>query len=136
MGTWGMGAFDNDVAGDWLEDLADSDPIAFFRHCLDLSDQDYLEQVACVGVVCTAEILHGLLRSPRPELPETACRWIADHSTLMPFELVPAAIDGMEAVLDEPSEMRELWEDEAEHYAQWQAYMAQLTDGLRQVIGV
>ena len=120
MGAWGSGTFEDDVACDWLEDLYDSDPIALFRECLDLSDQgDYIEYVACVGVICTAEMIHGLLQGPREGLPAAALEWLPEHEALDVRPLLPPAIAAVRRVLGEGSEMREMWADESERYGEW-----------------
>jgi hypothetical protein len=111
---WGIGPFDDDLAADWLEDLNDSDPIAFFRHCLDLSDTDDLHYLACVGVVCTAAMLAGLISNRfRATLPEAALSWIASHQHLQ-SEVQPLArpaIAGLSQVLSADSEISVRWED-------------------------
>jgi hypothetical protein len=122
MGAWGPGTFEDDVANDWLEDLCDSDPLAFFRECLDLDGQtDYVEYVACVGVICSAEMIHGLVHGPRDGLPEAALGWLRENQTLSVGSLLPHAIEGMQRVLGPHSEMREMWEDEAEICPLWTA---------------
>lgn len=133
MGTWGLGTFDDDVACDWLEDLFDSEPRLFFEHCLDLSDQDYLGHVAAVGVVCTAEMLYGLLHGPRAGLPEPALRWLDDHQVLPVDAYLPRAIAGLQRVLGERSEMRLLWEDDSDRYQGWQDQIQSLMHGLSAV---
>ncbi len=126
MGTWGLGTFDDDIACDWLEDLHDSDPIAFFTECLDLSGLDFLEFLACVGVVCTAEIFHGLLIGPRDGLPHEAHQWISDHRNLSVSPLVPAAIRGLRCVMGPDSEMHQLWEDNEDLYRDWFTQISEL----------
>lgn len=125
MGTWGLGTFDDDLACDWLEDLYDSDAIAFFDQCLDLTGHQDLEYLACVGVVCTAEILHGVLAEPREGLPEVACQWIEGHKRMDVRHWVTQAISGLQRVIDPGSEMHQLWEDNDEMYEAW---MSQITD--------
>lgn len=119
MGTWGLGTFEDDIACDWLEDLHDSDPIAFFTHCLDLTGHDYLEFLACVGVVCTAEVVHGLILGPRPGLPAEVGAWIEKHKGLDVIHLVPASIVGMQRVIGSQSQMHDLWEDDALRFDAW-----------------
>ena len=130
MGTWGLGTFDDDIACDWLEDLHESDPLAFFVQCLDLTDSNDLEYLACIGVVCTAEIIHALLRSPREGLPQAACRWAEQHKDLNVLPLLPDAIAGVGRVMQPDSELHELWEDNEEMYDRWRD---QTRDLLRQL---
>lgn len=130
MGTWGLGTFEDDIACDWLEDLHDSDPIPFFAHCLDLTGHDYLEFLAGVGVVCTAEMLHGLACGPRPGLPSDAQQWIDKHQGLNVAPLMPAAIAGLRRVISPQSQMREMWRDDAVRFDDW---MRQLKDLLQRL---
>jgi hypothetical protein len=125
MGTWGLGTFDDDIACDWIEDLHDSDAIAFFNQCLDLTGHEDLEYLACIGVVCTAEILHGVLAQPREGLPEAARQWIDNHKHLNVAPLAAEAILGLRRVICPSSEMHQLWEDNEEMYDAW---MRQIKD--------
>lgn len=134
MGTWGLGTFEDDIACDWLEDLHDSDPIAFFTHCLDLTGHDYLEFLACVGVVCTAEVLHGLVCQPRPGLPSTVHAWIDHHKTLNVTPLMPAAIAGLHRVISPKSQMYDLWEDDAVRFDDWKRQIGDLLNRLEHAL--
>lgn len=131
MGSWGPGTFEDDIACDWLEDLHDSDPIAFFAQCLDLRDLDYMEFLACVGVVCTSEMIHALTFKPRLGLPEAALSWINDHKALNVICFVPESIAGLKRVMGPASEMHELWADHEEMYDQWRTRMNDLLIGLQ-----
>lgn len=133
MGTWGIESFADDIAVDWLDDLFESDPRAFFLHCLDLSGEDYLGHIACVGVVCTAEIIHALLREPRTGLPERAYEWLRQHQELDVQPFVATAIRGLGRVLGPNSEMFELWEDDGERLPAWEARIGDLMERLETV---
>ncbi len=130
MGPWGLGTFEDDVACDWLEDLGDSDPIEFFRVCLDLTDQGDLDYAACVGVVCTAEMVLALLREPREGFPDSASSWLRDHADLPVAPFLPQTVSGLYQVMAEQSEMHQLWEDNRERYGQWKRRMHDLIDRL------
>jgi Domain of unknown function (DUF4259) len=137
---WGIGPFDDDLAADWLEDLNDSDPIAFFQHCLDLSDTDDLHYLACIGVVCTAAMLAGLVSQRfRSTLPETALAWIANHQHLQ-SEVPPLArqaIMGLGQVLSIDSEISVRWEDRgADQYEQWHQGIEQIAAELRIAVSI
>ena len=131
MGSWGYRTFEDDTACDWLEDLYDSEPRAFFRKCLDLDGHDYLESLACIGVVCTAEILHGLIWQPRQGLPEAAYRWCEAHGELEIHEFIPQAVIGMQRVIGPHSEIRQQWEDDGDRYEIWMRHQQELILGLR-----
>ena len=130
MGSWGLGTFEDDIACDWLEDLQESDPIAFFAHCLDLSDLQYVEFLACVGVVCTAEIIHALICEPRTGLPAAALQWLGEHQGLNVVPFISDTITGLRRVLGPDSEMRELWED---NDAMHDAWLIQMSDLLKRL---
>ncbi|MDA8746421.1 DUF4259 domain-containing protein [Rubripirellula amarantea] len=136
MSTWGPRTFEDDFACDWLEDLEDSDPISFFTHCLDLSDQDALNFVACVGVLGTSELIHGVLAEPREKMPEQALSWIENHENLADElkALVPAAIAGIDRVLKTSSAMRMRWQDAGEiHHSTWIGEVLELQNGLKAI---
>lgn len=131
MGAWGTGTFEDDIACDWLEDLYDSDPVAFFRHCLDLSDQpEGLSHVAAIGVLCTSEMIEGVLCQPRPGLPTAAARWIDNHRMLPLRRLQPAAVIAMRRILESDCELHIKWQDEVEQYHRWRAGVVDLANRL------
>lgn len=122
MSSWGHRTFDDDIALDWLEDLHESEPIAFFRHCLDLTDQQDLCFLACVGVVCTAEVIHAIIATPRLGMPVSAKEWCCNQESIQQSatELVPQAITALDRVLQDSSEMWVRWSDLGEtHFGTW-----------------
>lgn len=136
MSSWGHRTFEDDIALDWLEDLYESEPLAFFRHCLDLSDQQELSFLASVGVVCTAEMIHSILSEPRSGMPEAARVWVAEQE---PNEtalrgMVPIAIEALDRVLCKTSEMTVRWRDAGEtHYGTWFGEVELLKTHLSQI---
>ena len=133
MGSWGPATFEDDIACDWLGDLHESDPIAFFVHCLDLEDLQYVEHLACIGVVCTAEMVHSLTCQPRAGLPEVAYRWLKENQGLDVVRLIPDTIAGLHRVLGPDSEMHEMWEDSG-HLHIWEAKTSDLLRRLESVL--
>ena len=130
MGPWGIGTFEDEIACDWLEDLHDSDPVAFLWHCLALTGLGYLEHLAGIGVICSAEIIHGLCDHPRPGLPEAAFQWLRSHRQIDATALLPQAISGMRRVLGPDSELWERWQDHDEWRDQWWRHAADLLERL------
>ncbi|TWU48898.1 hypothetical protein Poly51_48020 [Rubripirellula tenax] len=140
MGVWGPRTFDSDIACDWLEDLWDSDAIAFFDHCLDLTDHtsesgrvNQLGMLACVGVVCTAEMLRGLLFGAREGLPDSAHRWLEENQNLdvLVQSLVPDTIEALNRVLASESEMYLRWDDADDDIETWRLQIESLKQELR-----
>lgn len=134
MGTWGLGTFEDDIACDWLEDLHDSDPIAFFTACLDLEGLEELDYLACIGVVCTSEILCAHATEPRHDLPESANQWLIQNRELALSGFLPRCIDGLRRVADPKSEMSMRWEDGAENFVAWKNHISDLQQRLQSVI--
>ena len=134
MSSWGFRTFEDDIACDWLEDLFDSDPIAFFVKCLDLRGIDNLDFLACVGVVCTSEMLRGVVAGPRPRLPEIATHWCPEYHELNCQWLLPQAVAAMKRILAPDSEMRVRWEDNGEQFECWLSHQTELTRDLQAAI--
>jgi len=131
MAPWGFETFQDELACDWLEDLFDSDPIAFLRHCLDLEQLDYIEYLAGIGVLCSAEIIHGLCAQPRACLPRLAKDWLVNFRDLDVSNLLSSAISGMDRVIGTKSELRERWEDNEQWGEEWFRHQAELMQLLR-----
>jgi hypothetical protein len=129
-GIWGIATFEDELACDWLEDLLDSDPIAFLDHCLDLTGLDYLGYLAGIGVICSAEVTHALCNHPRPGLPQAVHDWLWDHRHIDGTRFLPRAVEGMRRVVGPESELRERWEDNEEWTDRW---LLQATDLLRRL---
>ena len=137
MSTWGPRTFEDDFACDWLDDLEESDSIAFLSHCLDLTDQEAVNFVACVGVLCTSELIHGVLREPREKMPEQALSWIEAHEedAEQLKLMLPAAITGIDRVLKTTSAMRMRWQDAGEiHHSTWVGEVLELQNGLKAIL--
>jgi hypothetical protein len=134
VGTWGLGTFEDDIACDWLEDLHDSDPIAFFTACLDLEGIEELDYLACIGVVCTAEILCAHTAQPRQSLPESAKAWLVNHRELALNGFLPSCVTGLYRVIDPTSEMSMRWEDGVENFEAWKNHILDLHHRLESVI--
>ncbi|MCH1439946.1 MAG: DUF4259 domain-containing protein [Rubripirellula sp.] len=130
MSSWGYKTFEDEIACDWLEDLHDSDPIAFFVKCLDLTGLDHLDFLACIGVVCSAEMLCGIKSGPRLGLPNAAARWCEQHHDLNCDFLIPRAIDALKLVLTDRSEMWVRWDDEAGQFDSWLEHQQELIEVL------
>jgi hypothetical protein len=120
MGAWGIHTFEDDHNADWLDALIENEqPLAFFRECLDLEGIDELEYMHGTGVLCPAVMIDALLHGPTADLPREALEWLEKHKKLKVARLLPKAIAGLDRLLDDTSEMNELWKDNEELYPQW-----------------
>jgi len=109
MGTWGTGAFENDDACDWTDDLepGNLDPIrdAFAV----LSRGGYLEAPDAVVILAAAEIVAAAAGHPSDDdLPDDAQEYVDALDGIDPA-LVAAARAAVERVLASESELAELW---------------------------
>ena len=134
MGAWGIQFFEDDQNLDWLQDLLDQDqPVAFFRECLDLSeiDEGEMEYMDCTGVLCTAVMIDALLNGPAESLPEDAVAWAKENQQQRVNQLVPAAIAGLDRLLEDGSEMNDLWKENTQLCSQWKRQVLDLQARLR-----
>ena len=129
MGAWGPGTFEDDIASDWIEDLNDSDPIAFFRECLNLPATGPLDYVACIGVTCTSHIIAALLDGDRNQIPDQGQSWFDANDSLDVQSLVLCCLEGLRRVTDEESDLRIVWED-SDDFQSWLANLQRINHRL------
>ncbi|MCB9662472.1 MAG: DUF4259 domain-containing protein [Alphaproteobacteria bacterium] len=123
MGTWGVGAFDNDTAADWATRLGRARGWEVVRKPLGSPGAD--PEV----VVAAAEVVAAACGHPADEVPDELARFVARAGR--PDEaLVGAAISAVDAVLAEGSELRALWA-EVEDFPSWVAALEELRLRLR-----
>lgn len=129
MGTWGTGSFDNDDAGDWLDELASAKDISPIRRAIEsVVDADgYLEAPQCQAAIAAAEILAALRGRRGPDLPEPASSFLARRPTVPP-DLIKKAAAALERVLGD-SELHESWAEGDEHDA-WATVVRELKSRL------
>jgi hypothetical protein len=121
MGTWNEDPFGNDDALDLLGDLTDVAPedlLDSLRGSLELPEGyvEYPEGAVAVAVA-------ALLASSRGYVIEdpTALEFLEGHDFEVPQDLRALAVEALDRVSGEDSELRELWEEEdlwasAEHH--------------------
>ncbi|MGW2743308.1 DUF4259 domain-containing protein [Streptomyces sp. NPDC001450] len=112
MGTWDTGPFDNDTAADWcngLDDAAADERAGLVRDALvrAVDTEDYLEapeaeEAVAAAALVAARLPGGAIPSPHygPEEP------LPDLTALRPL-----ALQALDRVVTEPSELLDLWED-------------------------
>lgn len=129
MGAWGIGSFDNDDAADFLADVTESGDLSFIREVLDnvLASTEYVEAPDACQAIVASEILAAALGRPTPaaQQEEEIGRWVARVRPTVDNELAVQAGDALDRILDQNSELRELWE-ETEEFPEWQATVAEL----------
>ena len=133
MGTWGMGAFENDTAADWVWELEDSEGADVVRAALaaaaDTGERDYLETTEGVIAIAAAEVVAAAAGSPAPGLPEEVQTWVDRHGRAV-ADLVGLAQRAVRRTMGAESELRELWSPEEDadpaDVAEWERRVADL----------
>ncbi len=118
MGAWGLKAFENDDASDWIYDLEETSDLSLIESTLNLSQDEYLESPDGCNILAAAEVILALQGKPRDGFPEGAANWVSSNASLDATPLTNLAISSLEKILSEESELRELWE-ETEDYEGW-----------------
>jgi hypothetical protein len=91
---------------------------------LDAAGNEYLEAPEGSCILAAAEVILALKGKPRPDLPEEAAGWVAKHATLDAGKLVGRAVQAIDRVLGEQSELKDLWQ-ETDDFAAWSADVQQ-----------
>ena len=130
MGTWGVNAFENDTALDWVWELEESEDLSVVVAALEgpLADDadEYLEAPVCEMALAAAEIVAALKGHPPEKLPLEADDWVKRNRGRLKVdqELIETAHDAIARVVAD-SELRELW-DESEELAAWEKALESL----------
>ena len=117
MGAWGPDTFDNDTACDWACGLEDAQDLGYVRDALSqvlaAGEDDLDADEACEGLAA-CEVVARLKGNwgPRNSYTETVDTWVARHPIAPTLEVIALAAAAIQRVLAEPSELRELWEEE------------------------
>ena len=121
MGTWGVGTFENDDAADWLYELQSSEDGSMLQAALEGSatPDSYLEAPEGVQILCACEILASLQGQPDPDLPAGVEDWVQEHKSLDVCSLLLIACKQIDRVLDDRSELRELWQENEAEFPIW-----------------
>ncbi|MFJ1757122.1 DUF4259 domain-containing protein [Kitasatospora sp. NPDC088134] len=129
MGTWDIGAFDNDHAADFSGELDEAAPAergALLRTALTevlaVGADDYLDSDVAVTAVAAA----ALIAAQCPNgTPVTTAYGPQEPLPALAADLRPLAVAALTRVLAEESELAELW-DETDEGPAWRADVARL----------
>lgn len=121
MGAWGPGSFDNDIASDWAADLADGGDVAMVRDTLTTAARcpgdEYLESDEGAEALAAAEVVAAAKGRPLKAVPmgtsgPHALAWAAAHPGAGHADLVDLALEALDRIEAEESELAELWAQE------------------------
>jgi len=122
MGAWDTGIFDDDMAYDVLETLANTDAIGQITEWYGAAmAEDFLEYTDCLCMLVSGAVIDAALYGTtfRCDDEEILAGIVADVRANDPAELRPTAVLNLQRVLSDKSELRELWEENTELYPIW-----------------
>src|SRR5262245_58611497 len=128
MGTWGVGTFENDDAGDWVYSLEECDDLSVIEASLDLAleDSELIEAPTCCEALAAAEVVAALAGRPVSGLPEEVTKWVPGKPKPS-APVVSKAKRAVELVLSDKSELFELFKEADEgDFAAWKKVVADL----------
>jgi hypothetical protein len=134
MGTWAKDPFGNDTACDWKYDVEKSNGFQLIEKTLQkvLSIGDgYLDSSEADEAIAAADTVARLRGhfGVRNAYTESLDKWVAQQNLQIPQGLVDSAIQVVERVTTEPSELLELWQESGE-FDEWKAEMDELKERL------
>lgn len=120
MGAWGLGSFENDTALDWAGDLMETRGLSVLKKALDIAPGQSLDADEGSEAIAAAEIVAALIGRGRAndDLPEEVAAWLPTLQSLDAQSLRGMAVQALDAVLSQDSELRELWA-ETEDFEAW-----------------
>lgn len=132
MGSWGTGAFDNDTACDWSNDLVDSEDLSFVQNTLSVVhelDDDELDADLGAEALAACEVVARLQgRAGRKNAnTQIVDQWVRAHPAKPPADLIRLATHVIDRVA-EVSELAQRWHGD-------QTWRASMQDLRRRVAG-
>lgn len=131
MGAWGLGAFQNDDAGDWTDRLLFGNNLnpVFDVFSEILNNDGYIELPESCAGLAAVEVVASLRGNSNPNLPEKVTVWILSHRMIIDNRLVESAKDVVDKIRTN-SELRELVE-EVGKLDEWYAILDELKSRLK-----
>jgi 3-methyladenine DNA glycosylase AlkD len=123
MGAWGVLAYENDNAADWLWTLEEAEDLSVLSDALEqvISDDEIVENWE--EALAAAEVVATLLGKPLPELPEEVSEFAKRNSRKPSPKLVDLAIRAVVGIRDTPN-LRKQWT--AKNVAGWESALGDL----------
>ncbi len=137
MGAWGHGYFDNDAALDFMEDVEEAtNPKKKLLKAFAIAlKADYLEyDEGCAVIVAAAYVdnqVHGTtFSSPDQDEPLGVDTFSTRHPNQDFSDLREKAVGALKKLLDDNSELNELWAENEVDYPAWRQGIEELTQRL------
>jgi hypothetical protein len=128
MCAWGYLPFENDDALDWLDEL-EAGGADVVRKALAKAGDRYVEAPDGAIAIAAAEVTSASQGNSLGELPENVTDWVTAHGAEFTAEDVEMALEAVERVSGEKSELAELWDDADE--PEWRESLDDLAERLR-----
>ena len=110
---WGVGSFENDEAEGFLDDLIVSDGTIALDFALSIDPARARLDAELAGmVVAAAEVVATLGGRPPMEVPDELSAWLLEHVETDPGRYSGRCTQLLDAVLEEGSALRALWDKE------------------------
>jgi hypothetical protein len=134
MGAWGNGSFDNDDAADFLADVTDGSDLTLVREIFAtvLGAEEYLKAPDAAQAIAGAEIVAAAVGRPTPaaQEEEELSEWLSRIKPAADPDLIKQAVQVLDRIVGENSELRELWE-ETDELSDWEATVVALRSKLQ-----
>jgi hypothetical protein len=135
MGAWSHESFGNDDACDWVVELEETDDLEFIASTLDAVlaiGDEYLQAPEASQAIAAAEAVARLQGNfdKRDTSTEALDEWVARVKLVPPQTLTQKAHQALDRILQEPSELLELWSD-SEGSASWTQAVKDLKGRIR-----
>ena len=135
MGAWSSDPFGNDSACDWVYTLEETDDLSFIQSTLEsvlLAGDDYLDSCEAEEAVAAADTLARLKGrfSIQNSYTESVDAWVAAHPITPPASLINTALEALERIHTDPSELLELWKD-SDEFSVWMEHLNELKERLK-----
>jgi hypothetical protein len=137
MGAWGVGAFDNDTAADFLADLEEwgsSLVIRTLRFVADVPEHEYLDPTEAEKAVAGAELVAGARSHGNPTSPAEAIMWAEALGEAADETVVDLALRALSRVIADESDLKDCWEESGKG-GEWRADIDDLVFRLLQSKG-
>ena len=138
MGAWGHGFFEDDSALDFMIDLEEDDnPKEDISNALKIGvEAEYLETDEGNAIIVAAAYIDRQINGTKYSEPETDEPLDVDtfpdrHPEIDFKELRSNAVLALNKVLDEKSELNELWAENEEDYPSWRQGIEKLIQRLK-----
>ncbi len=136
MGAWGIGVFDNDDATDWINELETANGSDALSEAIEavMNAGDYLEAPEGSRLLCACEVIATLGGQTSTDLPDEVRQWVGNHKTLDASALIPIALQAIDRVLGENSELNQLWKEDENGYSVWRETVLSVKSRLLTVV--